>query len=785
MDILLLRYNNYFNRKVMKEDSFDGYMRAADKWLRLTEINFKPMDSVNTTQIVNMDADWTPDYLVTEDLTRWFVIECRLIRKGQYELTLRRDVLADFDYAYKSAPALVERGPLDVESPYVYNKENFSFNQIKRSEKLIKDPTGTAWIVGYVSTDTDFDGYMESPAEGEEMVPTFDDLGLVLNDGTNPLLGATAKSINKCQIRAKIADGPSSSIISLVMVNWDGSATWIGTQSFPPAPINSYINFSFSGNASEARKQRDIYGENMSTVFKIRKQYVYEGLEDWAGISTDAIGMERLKTMVGQQVLDPKTSKVYTITNVASSIDDNGVTQLTAGDNAKLYNELAYDLQTAAQGTKYSYYDNNPIAVELDANVLSISLVETDYKGQRRTKFSNLRRRLLDAPYDMFCMPFDAKNMALAQSFVTTATDGKTKKIYDIQILPYCPNAQYVNSGVAGMTQGTDYDLIEEYDGSNWNLVSYLLWNSKSSGTIFNDTRLDAFKFENIKGLTLTQTERRKVANECCSWRLTSPNYNGTWEFNVAKNGGSVEGFRIDYTYRPYSPYIHVAPLFKGLYGDVNDDARGLICNGDFSIDLVSDAWTEYQLNNKNYQNIFATQIRTMDANHGIDLASGAVSSALGAVGSGLGVGALTGNLAAGIGTGVASAMGGAIDVGLSEIKYRNNRQQAIDLHNYQLGNVKALPDTLTKVSSYNVNNKYFPFIEEYACTEEEVKAFVGYLRERNYKIGVVSTIDAVLENGYNDYEYVKATVLRLPTIKDDFHLASTIAEELETGAYM
>lgn len=80
------------------------------------------------------------------------------------------------------------------------------------------------------------------------------------------------------------------------------------------------------------------------------------------------------------------------------------------------------------------------------------------------------------------------------------------------------------------------------------------------------------------------------MANECCSWRLTSSNYNGTWEFNVAKNGGSVEGFRIDYTYRPYSPYIHVAPLFKGLYGDVNDDARGLICNGDFSIDLVSDA---------------------------------------------------------------------------------------------------------------------------------------------------------------------------------------------------
>lgn len=450
----------------MKEDSFNGYIYAADKWLRLTEINFKPMDSVNTTQIVNMDTDWTPDYLVTEDLTRWFVIECRLIRQGQYELTLRRDVLADFDYAYKSAPALIERGPLDVESPYIYNKENFSFNQIKKSETLIKDPTGTAWIVGYVSTDTNFDGYMESPAEGEEAVPTFDDLGLVLNDSTNPLLGATAKSINKCQVRAKIADDRTPSRISLVMVNWDGSATWIGSELLGAQSFKNYINFSLS-DPMEAKAQRDIYSTNMSLVFKIRKQYVYEGLEDWGGISTDTIGMEKLKTMVGQQVYDPSTSKVYTITNVAPSVDDNGVTQLTAGDNAKLYNELAYDLQQAAQGTKYSYYDNNPIAIELDTNVLSISLAETDYKGQRRTKLSNTRRKLLDAPYDMFCMPFDTKNMALAQSFVTTMAEGKTKKIYDIQILPYCPNTQYVNSGVAGMTQGTDYDLIEEYDGTN------------------------------------------------------------------------------------------------------------------------------------------------------------------------------------------------------------------------------------------------------------------------------------------------------------------------------
>ena len=777
MRILLLKYNNYFNRAVKKEDSLSGYAAASERHAYFDGINFKPADSVSTTQIANIDSDWTPDYLVTEDMTRWFVLECRTIRQGQVELTLRRDVLADFEDAYMDAPALIERGPLRADSPFIYNKERFSFNQIKRSETLLKDETGTAWIVGYVSTDTDYDGYIESPAEsGGEPIPTFDDLGLILNDETDPLLGATAKAIAKCEVRARIADGPSNTVASVVGASWDGSSTWLGGQSFP-----SYVNFRFNGSFQEAKEKKTAYAASLADVMALRRYQVEDGLEDWAGISVDQIGLERIKAMVGQQIYDPTAAKVYTVISVSQSKDDGGATQLKQGDSAKLYSELAYDLKTANQGIGYEYLDGNPIEIELDSYALSVSLAESDYEGQRRVKMSNLRRRLLDAPYDMFCMPFDLKNLALAQAFVTTAAEGKTKKIYDLQILPYCPNRQYAETGGAGLRENVDYDVIEEYDGTSWKFASYLFWNSRSSGTLFNHTRLTGSRLDDKN---LSPAEKRKAMNECMSWRLTSPNYNGSWEFNVAKNGGSVDGFRIDYTYRPYSPYIHVAPIFKGLYGDVNDDARGLICNGDFSIDIASDAWAEYQISNKNYQNIFNTQIKTMDANHALDMASNAVSSVLGAAGSGLGIGALTGSGAFGAAAGIASGIGGIADLAFAEAKYRNSRQQAIDLHEYQLGNVKAQPDTLTKVSSYNVNNKYFPFVEEYSCTDGETDAFVAYLRERGCSIGVVSTVREALSQGEGG-DYVKASVMRMPAIADDFHLASAIAEELETGAYM
>ena len=82
----------------------------------------------------------------------------------------------------------------------------------------------------------------------------------------------------------------------------------------------------------------------------------------------------------------------------------------------------------------------------------------------------------------------------------------------------------------------------------------------------------------------------RKLANECDLVRLVSQNYSAIFEFSPAKSGG-VDGFLADCTYKPWSPYIHILPRLKGLYGDnfvSIDDARGLICGGDMSLPQLS-----------------------------------------------------------------------------------------------------------------------------------------------------------------------------------------------------
>lgn len=107
-----------------------------------------------------------------------------------------------------------------------------------------------------------------------------------------------------------------------------------------------------------------------------------------------------------------------------------------------------------------------------------------------------------------------------------------------------------------------------------------------------------------------------KIFNACKKYRLVSPNYSSVFEFNPLKNNG-VATFNVDFNYRPYNPYIHIAPFFNSdsLYGVDTNDQRGLILQGDFSVGYYSDKWAEYQIQNANYANIFNRQLDNIDFN--------------------------------------------------------------------------------------------------------------------------------------------------------------------------
>lgn len=200
--------------------------------------------------------------------------------------------------------------------------------------------------------------------------------------------------------------------------------------------------------------------------------------------------------------------------------------------------------------------------------------------------------------------------------------------------------------------------------------------------------------------------------------RLCSPNYDGVFEFCPAKNGG-VSKFNVDLNYKPFTPYIHVNPDFGRLYGADYNDARGLIVGGDFSLPNLSDSWVQYEAQNKNYRDIFKRSIQNMETTHGYEHESNVISGLVNVVGDTLKGAFVSGGLGAGI-MGVASAAGLVADTVFDEKQFAENKSFATDQFNMQIDNIKALPQTLNKVSPFNNNNKGFVFIEYYDCSLDE-----------------------------------------------------------------
>lgn len=153
---ILFGYNNYYNRLLKVEDDISSYIdKAADFYITGSNVNFNPNDGVNTEHIIGQgDFSGEGDYLVVtneynEIVSRWFILESQRTRAGQYKLILHRDVIADYYNLITQSPCFIEKAMLSYDSPYLFNKEDMTFNQIKSKETLLKDGSGCAWLVGY------------------------------------------------------------------------------------------------------------------------------------------------------------------------------------------------------------------------------------------------------------------------------------------------------------------------------------------------------------------------------------------------------------------------------------------------------------------------------------------------------------------------------------------------------------------------------------------------------------------------------------------------------------
>ena len=784
---LLMNYNNYFNRTYKRHNTLEQYIDASEGHILGVDkpYNFSINDGVTMEHVFNVTETEEPNYLLLLEeneqrtiVSRWFVIDWTKVRGNQYKGLLRRDLLADNYEKITTSPSFIEKGYVEPTDSAIFNKENMNFNQIKTRETLLKDDSKTAWIVGYIAQD--------HTALIDKTFTLSPEVDMVISGNFSDW--EYAKWCNGLEQSSFDADKTN------YRINFDAFKQQFGF-------VNKSIEFTKNTHSSyePMSTQNDRW-----TVSDISKLETFLNGSWWETYNTTTIGTY-LETEYPDYATTSEFQTLLGYVNKKIQFDD-GVYSLSISYKSSLDVDYHFEDTTT---TLYQYIYGITNAA-LDYTISNTNRYPFMYKLYRTrftivpTKLENVQgtykyslpqsvRKLDDAPYKMFCLPYYNGN-----GRYTFSLDGSTfiytdkeiqmgwamslakelgDSLYDLQILPYCPISNWKGRtntpAIWSVNKTINVDYIE-LKGANDTTYGYCSFCDVSSKEQFLKFPIEIMDY--------------KVENECDMYRLCSPNYASVFEFNPAKNDG-VEGYNVRYTYKPYQPFINVAPKFNRLYGKDFKDNRGLILSGDFSLPIVKDAWINYQLQNKNYQLAFDRQIENLESNYSWQKKMGIANAITGTIQGGVS-GAMSGAL---VGGGVGAAIGGIVGTGgalaggIADISMQQNlHNEAIDYtrdnFGYQLQNIQALPNTLNKVSSIISVSKLFPFVEYYTCTNEEKEALENKLKYNGMTIGRIGKIIDYLQQ--DTQTYVQGQLIRLEG-KFDTHIANEIANEFKKGWYI
>lgn len=799
-DVYLLKFNNYFNRLYKSKTELGDYLQADILVDTFNNVNFVENDGIDTSYICNTSK--SPDYIVVANgniiMSRWYVIEKKVLRNGQYKFNLHRDVIADYYNAIVNAPCFIEKATLTPGDPLIFNQEDMTVNQIKTSETLLKDETGSAWVVGYIPKDAFPDG---ATISADAILDNAADITVdniqnweYYQYQTTDFVGQITKYnvigrvITSLDVSSAAAEYPyyyydikfGASGTNILNLPIPSGSPYVPTENLPGLSCRTTDN-RFGLAIKNGCPTKWASGTAPVQIPLALRNYI-------GGHSlVDSI---KLTSLNGKIIYD-NASKLYSrivvekaTNNAAVDIKPSNIPTLFEFLDTNLTRTVTYDGKTfTITGTA----TDNAYKAEYTYEAYRIKLEQVPQQVSATISKPAARYHLEDQPYDMFAIPYSDdlvikklgttlftanKSLAVNVAVQIAAATGSAN-VYDVQLLPYCPVRYCIKDDGSFDIGNAQVDYVTNKDGAN---IGVILWATISS-----------FTFDIAHVITVSDV---KVDNQCDMYRLTSPNYNGQFEFSAAKNGG-VSSFNVDCSYKPFNPYIHVNPNFGRLYGQDFNDARGLICGGDFSLPQLSNAWANYQLNNKNYQAIFDRQIQNMEVNNKVQRTREITSAALGSV-QGLLTGAVSGGMTGGVGGAIvgglagaaASAGAGTADVILADKLREETLDYTRDMYGYNLGNIQALPTSISKTSAFTYNNKIFPILEYYTCTEEERQAFKDKIKYNGMTVMRIGKIIDYLFRTSEERQYIKARLIRLEDVGDDYHMLRSIDEELNRGMY-
>lgn len=845
--LFLKNYNNYFNR-IIKYQTYSDISSSLDNTnsRSFTNINFDEADGLYTEQVVNWDKTWTPDYMMiisgTSTITidqRWFIIEWQKLRKSQYRAILKRDVIADNYNTVINSPTYIEKATIrNANDPLLFNKEGMAFNQIKESETPIKDETQCGWVVGYIPSDA----FQSSTTITSNVQLTTASADITVNGLSswtwwkNTTQNSAFKYLTSDQAANKVG----------LKVKWDhteigysdsyvdfyGQTLWFNTSSgYLSADTNDWHgqdasshqwpswgnNYHIKGPSTygqyyktelDASERNALINQFTNNTFTSYVNACLNSSQTEVGTASEVLQIQNLN---GKIIKDSSTNQYYQI-NITNVSSDNPLTpDYNTSSGQTLIDYVRTGVSNASGWSADGTITTGDVLVALTSPAYAVNLTQITINCE--VTLDSDRYHLSDAPYDMFCIPYsddlwlnDGTNTFKCYKEVAiniAVQIGKKisgNQTFDIQLLPYCPARHLVVASpypysTIVLTSGKYNEIVVKQNGNITNRLGAVIWCMSSSFAFTRNTPTQ-YVPTRVSGNTALN---KKLSNELDLYRLTSGNFSGMFEYSVAKSDG-VSQFKIECTYKPFNPYIHVTPVLKGLYGTNYgslDDMRGLICGGSFSLGQLTSAWSAYELNNVNYQQIFDRQIQNLDVQYDVakqqslmsaiagtftGTATGGISGAIAGSKVGGGYGAIAGAAIGAVGGGLASGIAGYTDYQNLKKLQEENRSFQTDLYNFNLQNIKAIPESLSKGSAFTINTRIWPMIEYFKATSQEEQALKDKLTYNGMTVMKIGRITDYIISGTKSF--IQGKIIRLSDVGESA-IASEIYNEIYKGVFI
>lgn len=742
---------------------------------------------------------------------------------GTYRATFIRDVVVDFKSNVGSGIFKCRRGQLNRTqwSPVLVQPEGISLNKVKKAQLPIKSWDGDAqWLTIFYDLTADatvrkitFDWSRNINPDYTlaQMQSSFSSKGWSLS-----ATGGTwqyQRNYTNIRKRIRLDDSRSTGIWAEYTIDISPYGTTVTL-------TNESDNINGKGGSSDVcgitALRNYVAGLNFDATRNLTvSNFNYDNSGNY-----NSLRNQYDKALISMSNGLARSS--FTQSNFSSS------QQVTSQIDANLNSMLTGNIKLMGSSNRATVFSSLGIAaVSLEGQQFSVSFGSVPATGEMELPggiaLDNMYLGCITIPFgDNITLTEGGTTYEISSdSIKSMATSGWThtgSAIKDIQILPYCPNSvlnglfnNSASSNNIKITNLESYLKVPIKVTSTNQILYYGVICSVASSSYRYNVDLSSYFGTDIKMDSITK-----------SIRLCNHNHKQFFEFNPTLNNG-ITAISFEVTLKPFNTLYRICPVFntEGLYGGNYSDGRGLIWEGGFSMAQVTDAWTEWALNNSTYKEVFDREVKSLEisqdaarqketlsyqtayknAQTNIEATKtkagiGGALGILGAVGS-FGAGNMGGGLL-GLAGAAGSIGGGVASINAQEEVAERNLQtakqsQALndtlraealsykqDMFNLNIQAIEAAPGGIATSTEYSIINYYKAYIEVYDCTTPE-KTYIDYILQYNgMKIDQIGSIKQWL---IGDNSYIEGSLLFCEGLTPV--ISNAINAELSAGIYV